>query len=117
MIAITIEEIQSYKTKTALEKECIDILLNNIKEEYIESYFEDLMQYGCVNGMVSGLIYYSETLAFYDRHKDEINEILQDLLWSCGFSCPSELFSDKWDKEDPLALETTNQNLLAWFAF
>jgi hypothetical protein len=30
---------------------------------------------------------------------------------------PSELFGDKWDKNDPLALDTQNQNLLAWFGF
>lgn len=34
-----------------------------------------------------------------------------------GVDSPEEIFGDKWDKEDPLALSTMNQNLLAWFAF
>ena len=34
-----------------------------------------------------------------------------------GLYAPSELFGDKWDKEDPLAQTTCNQNLLAWFGF
>lgn len=27
------------------------------------------------------------------------------------------MFGDKWDEEDPLAQNTFNQNLLAWFGF
>ena len=29
----------------------------------------------------------------------------------------SELFGNKWDKEDPLGRDDYNQNLLAWFGF
>ena len=28
-----------------------------------------------------------------------------------------EIFGDKFDKEDPLVLDITNKNLLAWFGF
>ena len=34
-----------------------------------------------------------------------------------GLYAPSELLSDRWDIEDPLAQDTHNQNLLAWFGF
>ena len=34
-----------------------------------------------------------------------------------GLYAPSDLFGDKWDKEDPLAQDICNQNLLAWFGF
>ena len=34
-----------------------------------------------------------------------------------GLYAPSELFDDKWDKEDPPAQDDFNQNLLAWFGF
>ena len=34
-----------------------------------------------------------------------------------GLYAPSELFGEKWDKEDPLAQDDYNQNLLAWFGF
>ena len=27
------------------------------------------------------------------------------------------LFGDKWETDDPMALATFNQNLLAWFGF
>ena len=35
---------------------------------------------------------------------------------STGLYAPSELFGNKWDKEDPLAQDDYNQNLLAWFS-
>ena len=114
---VTIDDIIEYKAETALQRECKDIILNNIEEGYIVEFFEDLMNNGCVSGMIGELIYYKDTLSFYNRHKDEINEMLSELLGACGFSCPSELFGEKWDENDPLVLETNNQNLLAWFAF
>ena len=76
-----------------------------------------MLNHGCQTGVVGHLIYYSDTVKYYDDHKDEINELLYNLLWGCGFKSPSELFGDKWDDEDPLALDTYNKNLLAWFGF
>lgn len=38
-------------------------------------------------------------------------------MQNCGIYDPSELFREKWDKEDPLSNDYTNQNLLAWFGF
>ena len=34
-----------------------------------------------------------------------------------GIYTMKELFGDRWELEDPLALENHNQNLLAWFGF
>ena len=57
------------------------------------------------------------TKTYYAKHKTEINDLLHEALWSCGTNNPKDLFGDKWDVEDPLALDTYNQNLLAWFGF
>ncbi len=78
---------------------------------------EELQQHGCQSGVVSHLIYYSDTVKFYEEHQEEINQMLYELLKDTGLS-PLELFgAEKWDQEDPLALDTHNQNLLAWFGF
>ena len=77
---------------------------------------EQLAEHGCQSGMVAGLIYYSDTCAFYERHKAEIGLTLRDVLDDCGCSV-REFFGKKWDDCDPLANETGNKNLLAWFAF
>jgi len=85
----------------------------------LESLFDDL-RYGCPSGIVEHLIYYTDTLKFYSEYKEEINELLTNYSNDTGLSIDElfgELFEDKWNQSDPLALETQNQNLLAWFGF
>lgn len=79
--------------------------------------FTDVLNYGCQSGIVGELIYYSDTVRFYKQHKEEINSLLYDAMNGTGLYSPSELFGNKWDKEDPLAQYDCNQNLLAWFGF
>lgn len=76
---------------------------------------DDLLRCGCQSGFVGHLIYYKDTLAFFKKHRQEINSLLKELIDGTGYG-PEQLFRD-WDKEDPLALDTSNQNLLAWFGF
>ena len=86
------------------------------REEGYDSAAKDLRENGCISGMVTHLIYYTDTVKFYQDHREEIDALLKELIEATGRS-PSELFGDKWDKEDPLANEDLNQNLLAWFGF
>ena len=69
------------------------------------------------SGVVGELIYYSDTVRFYKQYRQEINALLYETMNGTGLYAPSELFGDKWDKEDPLAQDDFNQNLLAWFGF
>lgn len=85
----------------------IDDLLNNM---------EDLQKYGCISGMIGELIYYDDTNKFFDDYKNEINEMLYELIEGTGCSM-EELFGSKFDKEDPLVINYSNKNLLAWFGF
>jgi len=104
------------KPQNALEKDAA-IWLKKQSINYdngIEGALDDLMRGGCASGIVKHLIYYSDTRKFYTRHKKEITLLLSQIL--DGF-CPSSVFGKQWDKEDPLALEDKNQNLLAWFGF
>lgn len=77
---------------------------------------EDLQRYGCVSGMITDLIYYDDTNKFYDNYKDDINELLSDLLDGSGLSI-QEFFGKNFDNDDPLILNFSNKNLLAWFGF
>lgn len=79
--------------------------------------FTDVLHYGCQSGIVGELIYYSDTVRFYKQYRQEINELLYRLMAGTGSYAPSDLFGDKWNKEDPLAQDDYNQNLLAWFGF
>ena len=65
--------------------------------------FTDVLHNGCCSGVVSELIYYYDTVRFYKQYRQEINEMLYNIMNETGLYAPTELFGDKWDKEDPLA--------------
>jgi hypothetical protein len=79
--------------------------------------FTDVLHYGCQSGTVGFLIYYSDTVRFYKQYNEEINDLLTHLMAGTGLYDLSDLFGDKWDKEDPLIRDDFNKNLLAWFGF
>lgn len=115
---MTITQIKNYKANSGLEKAVKKIILNNVTKDYLEDFFSQVFSYGCVSGMVSELVYYADTLKFFKKHREDINELLNETLWSYGQNaCISDIFGKNFDKEDMLCLDTNNQNLLAWFAF
>lgn len=106
------------ESESALEKYVCNYIISewgNYSDK--KCVFTDVLYHGCQSGVVSSLVWYSDTVAFYKRNRDEINELLYNTMEEIGTHDPSELFGNKWDKEDPLALEDFNRNLLAWFAF
>ena len=80
----------------------VDMLSENADNEEVMGTVEDITTYGCVSGTVPALTYYSDTEAFFDRHTDEIFELITDA------------------KEEG-ALDLNNiertRNELAWIAF
>lgn len=111
--------ITKLQPKTKLERAAATWLrrMASDYESGIEGVAKDLFYGGCQSGMVGELIYYHDTVKFYKKHKKEIHALLRDNMESLGVDGPSGLFGDKWDKEDPLADDASNQNLLAWFGF
>lgn len=116
---LTKANIQAIKRDgTKLEKEVCRYILDEWSDySDKKAIFTDVLYHGCQSGIVGSLIYYTDTVAFYKRHREEINALLQETMDECGSYNPSDLFGDKWDKENPLVLDTYNQNLLAWFGF
>jgi hypothetical protein len=110
--------MKTLKNLNRLEKEAYKYIRSyeDIGYSSPESLVNDLLNNGCVSGMVSHLIYYADTLKFFKKFKGEINELLQETINNTGLSI-SELFGNKFDTGDPLCLDTQNQNLLAWFGF
>jgi hypothetical protein len=68
-------------------------------------------------GVVGSMVYSYSAKQFFERYKREINELLAEKMFECGAEYVAGVFRDKWEKDDPLALEWPNQNLLAWFAY
>lgn len=115
MINKSLENLKGYNN---LKNNVLDYYINNNYENVEELLrdMEDLQKYGCISGMIGSLIYYDDTNKFYDENKEEINEILADVINGTGLSM-EELFGDKFDKDDPLVIDYSNKNLLAWFGF
>lgn len=116
---LTKKNLLSLKGTSALMDDAIEYVLDNW-DNYSnnrKAIFTDVLYHGCQSGIVGHLIYYADTVKYYEDHKTEINEMLYECMQECGTHDPKDLFGDKWDNEDPLALDTYNQNLLAWFGF
>ena len=112
------EYLENLKNSNKLNNYVIDYYLKNDYESIddVINDMEDLQRYGCISGMINDLIYYDDTNRFYEDYKEDINYLLSDVLSGTGYSI-DELFGDKFDKEDPLIMEYSNKNLLAWFGF
>ena len=92
-------------------------IIDVAKEEYngdIAARVIDI-QRGLSTGIVSSLIYYRDTTAFYNRYRADINNLLYTVCEAVGL-CPQELLRG-FDQSDPLCIGTQNQNLLTWFAY
>lgn len=95
-----------------------DKVLQDLKIEELtgnKNYLKEVIQNGYSSGIVKDLIYSKDTLSFYEIHKEEINNLVKEIIDESGSDLKS-LFSN-WDDSDPLALETTNRNILAWFGY
>ena len=57
-----------------------------LEHEDPQIFFSDLLQHGCISGVVGKLIYYTDTHAFYDKHYEEIEELRTEYETSTGES-------------------------------
>ena len=65
---------------TGVKNDVINYLLNNSdNSEDLQSLLEDINNYGCESGQVNHLIYYTDTVAYYEEHESEILEMLEQL--------------------------------------
>ena len=116
----SVEAMAWFAKPGSITEEVLYDILNRFDEgghEATEGYIKDVLQYGCQAGTVSGLIYYTDTTAFFEKHKEEIKRLLTELMHEIGTKSPAELFGDKWDDEDFFCEDIYNQNLLAWFGY
>jgi len=111
-------KLQAIKAETTnkLKLSVIDSILDH-EENEIKGYIEDVLNHGCESGIVGELIYYSDTVKFYEEFKTEIKTMLKEAMEETGLKSPQELFGKKWDEEDYFAEEDLNKNLLAWFGY
>ena len=88
-----------------LKHEVVEIIMDQVdglENEEILSTVEEIVTYGCQSGIVSVLITYSDTELFFDKHANEIFELVED--------AKQEGIIDMNNFE-------LSKNNLAWFAF
>ena len=84
----------------SIRKEVAQEALNHSYEN-VADFFHDLIRYGCINGMVTKLIYYNDTHAFFNTYYYEIEGI--------RYECEQQGIELKPDGD--------LMNWYAWFAF
>lgn len=93
----TLEDMQPYEGSI---KEIV--IQDALDSEDPLNYLRDVTTHGCVSGMVSGLIYYTDTHKFYDEHYDEIEELRQE-------------YKDEIGEE--IQVKNDLKNFYSWFAY
>jgi hypothetical protein len=114
-MSIEIAQAIRANAETKLEKAVARIVSK--RGEDCLSFINDVLSGGCVNGTVNELIYYRDTLAFYKRHRKDIQKLAVDMMEECGVDDLKGIFGDKFDSPDPFCRRDSNKNLLAWFGF
>ena len=108
---LTLTNIKNLKQQSSspLARRVCNYVISHWSDYDDKAYiFRDVLEHGCVSGIVGELIYYSDTVAFYKRYQTEINELLSATMNETGIYNPAELFGNRWDKEDPLAADVCN---------
>ena len=88
-----------------LKHDVVEIIMDQVdglENEEILSTVEEIVTYGCQSGIVSALITYSDTELFFDKHANEIFELVEDI---------------KQEGIIDMNNFTLSKNNLAWFAF
>lgn len=111
--------LDQFAKEGKLKKDVVTILKNKARDysnDY-KSLLKDILYNGLQSGIISELVYYSDTLKWYNKHKTEIKSLLRDSMMNYGTNNPADLFGRNWDQDDPFVEDTANKNLLAWFSF
>jgi len=88
-----------------------DWVINNLEEGQIA----DVILEGCQSGIVSELIYYSDSEAFYEKFKEEIWQRLSDMADDMGEPSILHLIVT-FNGSKEVGSELQLRNLLAWWA-
>ena len=120
----TREMLKEFAGDNKLYKYVVEDILNDSEnyggdtlKERILGRLEDVA-HGCSSGTVSGLVYYSDTTAFFKKFKKEIIALINETADAMGYSAGELLSSmNGWDDDDPFVEDIYNKNILAWFAY
>lgn len=113
------KQLVTIAKESPLKSAVVRILKSKVTDydKKYEPLLKDILYGGLQSGIIGELIYYSDTLAWYKKHKKDIMQMLKETMLSLGAKSPAEVFGRNWDEDDPFAEDTQNRNLLAWYSF
>ena len=91
-----------------LKNEVMEILESMAVDSSLETVIEEVLEHGCVSGIVGSLIYYYQTEAFFNKHKDAINDLAHELSEDL-YGNPFEIYHNLYGG--------CSKNNMAWFGF
>lgn len=62
-----------------VKNDVITFLLEDVENYSPQDKLQDLLLNGCQSGMVNHLIYYTDTVAYFEEHESEIDEFVSDV--------------------------------------
>ena len=93
-----------------VEKRVINDLLNaGLSTEELKDHIKDIVQCGCISGIVPSLIYYSDTVRFFNNYRQEILTMLTDP--------DKNVYFDDTYWIDHTKYSVPEKNSLTWFAY
>lgn len=70
--------LKTMETETqGVKNDVINFLLEDVENYSPQDKLQDLLLNGCGSGMVNHLIYYTDTVAYFEEHESEIMEMLE----------------------------------------
>ena len=103
-----LKKVNQFNTK--LEKRVINDLLNTgLSTEELKDHIKDIVQCGCISGIVPSLVYYSDTTRFFNCYRQEILTMLTDP--------DKNIYSEYTYLLDQKKYSVSEKNDLSWFAY
>ena len=103
-----LKKVNQFNTK--LEKRVINDLLNTgLSTEELKDHIKDIVQCGCISGIVPSLVYYSDTTRFFNCYRQEILTMLTDP--------DKNIYSEYTYLLDQKKYSVSEKNSLSWFAY
>lgn len=108
MLSIQLKTLKSRSSK--MTRSVINTIQKNRGLKGMREHLEEVEKYHCISGVVPWMIYTSDVIAFYEKHKADINALLTELEYPL-----EDLY--EFDRSDRLCQKLHNQNLLGWLAY
>ena len=101
---------RSEEFNSRVEKKVINDLINTgLTTEELKDHIKDIVQCGCISGIVPSLVYYSDTTKFFNCYRKEILSMLQDP--------DKNIYSEYTYLLDQKKYSVSEKNYLSWFAY